>query len=269
MADGSNTQVTEVAGNLEIMQSLEQSVSDILEQSAVMTSTIDISSISTERGKQDLIDAIQQVEMIEQSTSSMAATIQELNANSERIEQVVAVITNIATQTNLLALNASIEAARAGEAGRGFGVVADEIRKLALQSGRSAEEINSILSRIQAETTRTAKQMAFSKGEVDKGIRLITIAGQSFESIEQSIYGITEVNTSIREITARISTETQTASEQISAVSQIAKENAEGTQLVSAAAEQQMASMEEVAAFAESLANEAEELKHLIGQFNY
>lgn len=269
IAHGSNTQVTEVAGNLEIMQSLEQNVRHIMEQSEVMTSTINISSTSTERGKQDLTDAIHQVEMIEQSTSSMAATIQGLNESTERIEQVVAVITDIATRTNLLALNAAIEAARAGEAGRGFGVVAEEIRKLALQSGQSTEEINNILSRIQAETSKTAKQMASSKGEVDKGIHLITIAGQSFESIEQSIYGITEVNTSIREITARISAETQTASHQISAVSQIAQENAEGTQHISAASEQQMASMEEVAAFAESLANEAEELKNLIGQFKY
>lgn len=269
MAHGSNTQVTEVAGNLEIMQSLEQSVHSILEQSAVMTSTIDTSSTSTAQGKQDLTEAIHQVKMIEQSTFTMAAAIQELNENSERIEQVVAVITNIAKQTNLLALNAAIEAARAGEAGRGFGVVAEEIRKLALQSGESAEEINNILSRIQAEANRTAEQMESSKDEVDKGIRLITIAGQSFETIERSIHSITEVNTSIRDITARISNETQTASDKISAVSQIAKENAEGTEHISAAAEQQMASMEEVAAFAESLANEAEELKKLIGQFNY
>ncbi|AZK45026.1 methyl-accepting chemotaxis protein [Paenibacillus lentus] len=269
IAHGSSTQVTEVAGNLEIMQSLEQNVRHIMEQSEVMTNTINISSTSTERGKQDLTDAIHQVEMIEQSTSSMAATIQGLNESTERIEQVVAVITDIATRTNLLALNAAIEAARAGEAGRGFGVVAEEIRKLALQSGQSTEEINHILSRIQAETSKTAKQMASSKDEVDKGIHLITIAGQSFESIEQSIYGITEVNTSIREITAKISAETQTATHQISAVSQIAQENAEGTQHISAASEQQMASMEEVAAFAESLANEAEELKNLIGQFKY
>ena len=269
MASGTSQQFAGIAENQPLIQNVSDGMLDIMKRSEGMTETIHSSNVISEKGKLDLSNATNQVKKIENSTNRMSEVILNLDNHSTRIGEIVSVITNIAEQTNLLALNATIEAARAGEAGKGFAVVANEVRSLAEQSRNSAEEIKNVIETIQLETTKTVNEMQTSKEEVDKGINLINIAEISFQKLEETIKSITKENEVIRDITIRVSKDTKSTSDHMAVVSKIANGNAEGTEMISSATEEQMASMEEVAASAVILAKQAEELRDLIGKFTY
>ena len=117
----------------------------------------------------------------------------QLGSASERIGEIVAVIEEIASQTNLLALNAAIEAARAGEQGRGFAVVADEVRKLAERTARATKEIAGMIKEIQTTTADAVTAMNSGRGEVEHGIRLAEQAGQSLTGIVSEAQKVTSV----------------------------------------------------------------------------
>ena len=115
----------------------------------------------------------------------------------------------------------------------------------------------------------TVNEMKTGKEEVEKGLQLINIAEKSFQKLEESLRNITEENEIIRDITMKVSTDANSASEKMTFVSTIANENAAGTEAIASATEEQMASMQEVAASAVALTKQAEELQDLIGKFNY
>ncbi|WP_046174861.1 methyl-accepting chemotaxis protein [Domibacillus indicus] len=269
IASGTGRQVEDIVKNQGIIENVSAGMSNIMTRTDDMTKSIQISNETSVKGKVDLNNATNQVKKIETSTNRMSRVIQELDHHSIRIGEIISVITDIAEQTNLLALNASIEAARAGEHGKGFAVVAAEVRTLAEKSRASADEIKNLVATIQQETANTVTEMETGKGEVEKGLQLIEIANESFYRLESLIKDITEENEVIRNITVKVSEDARIANEQMTAVSSISNENASGIENVSAATEEQMASMEEVASSTVALAIQAEELKNLIGKFTY
>ncbi len=133
---------------------------------------------------QQTIDGIYR---IRDTVSSIAETITGLQERSKQIGEITTVIDDIAEQTNLLALNAAIEAARAGEQGRGFAVVADEVRKLAERTSKATQEITSRIQSIQAETTKAAEGMERGQEEVENGVSLAREAGNSLSSIVKHV----------------------------------------------------------------------------------
>lgn len=267
IAAGIERQVGQVSDNLIDIEQLSQDVRQISDRSQVVLETVNTTTQTAVKGKHDLLNAITQVRVIEGSNDKLSNVIETLNEHASQIGQAIQLIMQITNQTNLLALNAGIEAARAGEHGRGFAVVAGEIRKLAEQSRVSADQISQLISGVQREVGTAVVEMQQGTLEINKGIELIEVAGQSFEGIMGLIE---EVQMDIQDVshsTTSIMNETEKIVIGINDVSSIAKENALGTHNVVASTEEQLASMEEIAASSTALANLADELSGLIGKF--
>ncbi|MDQ0233037.1 methyl-accepting chemotaxis protein [Metabacillus malikii] len=257
-------------GALESSQTMKEMAIGI-QQVAETTSTV--SDLATETnqnahlGNESIQKAIKQMNEIHSSVNNSAAVIKKLGDQSNRIGTITEVITGIANQTNLLALNAAIEAARAGEHGKGFAVVAEEVRKLAEQSKDSADEITSLISQIQVDTTHAVDLMDKGAVEASLGMDVIHETSEGFQKILQSIE---EVTTQIQEVSA-VTEEMSASIEEVNAMMEemahISQDSANNTQNVASAAEEQMASMEEITSSAASLSKIAEDLQKLVNKF--
>ena len=168
---------------------------------------------------------VREIELIAGVVNSSASIIGELGQRSEQISAIVNVIKEIADQTNLLALNAAIEAARAGEQGRGFAVVADEVRKLAERTTKSTQEISTMIGAIQSGTQNAVASMSEGVERVNQGVALATQAGESITEIEGSarrvVDTVSEISESLREQSAA-STE---IAKNVERIAQMAEEN--------------------------------------------
>jgi methyl-accepting chemotaxis protein len=160
-----------------------------------------------------------------------------LGASSSQIGQIVSVIDEIADQTNLLALNAAIEAARAGEQGRGFAVVADEVRKLAERTTKATKEIADMIKRIQHDTKEAIDSMEQGTKEVDQGIRLVDAAGNSLREIVQLSQKVTDMVSQIAEANIRQATSSKDIVQTIEGISGVAHETAVGVHQIAKTAE--------------------------------
>lgn len=222
---------------------------------------------TAKNGGQIIYDAQQQMNIISTSTNSVNDLVQKLAQQTEEINNISQIITAITDQTNLLALNAAIEAARAGEHGKGFAVVADEVRKLAEQSKSSANSIVNLTLEIKADTENVERAVSDSLISVKDGVDIITNAGQSFTSI---VGAVTEMSMQIEEISAT-SEQLSASAEQVTAsVNEIANgsnESSSHLEMIAAAVEEQTATMQQVNAVATTLNDNAQNLQQEIQQF--
>jgi methyl-accepting chemotaxis protein len=190
---------------------------------------------------------------IAERVKQTAATIDALGTRSEQIGEIIGTIEDIADQTNLLALNAAIEAARAGEQGRGFAVVADEVRALAERTTKATKEIGSMIKAIQSETGDAVRSMEEGVREVEKGA---VSSQKSGESLQEILDQINEVNMQIHQIATAAEQQTATVSEittNIHQVTEVVHQSARGADETSAAAAQ--------------LADQSQQLQALVGRF--
>ena len=203
-----------------------------------------------EEGGKAVTNTVNQMNSIHESIMESNAMIKSLYERSKDISSILDVITGIADQTNLLALNAAIEAARAGEHGKGFAVVADEVRKLAEQSQQSAKEISEIVQGIQKDTESSVQLMTRVTGDVQAGVQVSNEAIEKFNQILQSTKEITpqmeDVSATAQQMSASVQEVTSIANE----LAVIAKGNATTSEEVAASSEEQLASMEEISASA-------------------
>jgi methyl-accepting chemotaxis protein len=165
---------------------VEQMTASISQVSLHANSTEEISrhaSNLSQEGKKVVLDAIHEMQNTAASITDLSTLIVNLDRRSDEISAILNVIKEIADQTNLLALNAAIEAARAGEQGRGFAVVADEVRKLAERTAQSTTEITGMVSTIQDETQRAVETMTICRNQAERGVALAARAGGSLEEI--------------------------------------------------------------------------------------
>ena len=190
--------------------------------------------------------------------------IAELNLKSDQITDINSMISQIAEQTNLLALNAAIEAARAGEQGKGFAVVADEIRKLAAQSQASAQGIQELIIEIQDKVGEASQLIQSENIKVDEGIRSVEDSSNAFVQINNTIVGVTghieEVVNSIND-TIDSTDKVNTAIEEVVS---IVHETSASSELIAASSEEQMAVSQEISASATQLSQMAEDLLHAV-----
>ncbi len=155
------------------------------------------SNHQSEEGKKEVESTIQSINSLAEEVENAAAVIKKLDEDSERIGNVLDVIKSIAEQTNLLALNAAIEAARAGEQGRGFAVVADEVRTLAQRVQESTREIEGMIESVQAGTHEAMKSMTRGKERAGQCVKQAIHAGEALELITEAVKGINDLNSQI------------------------------------------------------------------------
>ena len=201
---------------------------------------------SSEDGQRAAKQVNDKMYLIKQTTQEGANKIQALGEKSKEIGKIVDTINQISEQTNLLALNAAIEAARAGEAGRGFAVVADEVRKLAEESGQATQQIRVLIGGIQTEIDSAVKSMGENTKQVEEGSKGVEAALTAFNTLPQVIGS---VNKSAQE------------------VGSVAQENASGAEEVSASIEEVTSSMQQVSGAAQQMSSIAAELKTIVSRF--
>lgn len=214
-----------------------------------------------------ILTAKEQMDTISEATIRIADLTKKLSKQSEDIGQITKVITAITEQTNLLALNAAIEAARAGEHGKGFAVVADEVRKLAEESNQSASQIVAITNEIQMDTRNVEDAVIEGLTSVQDGVAKIYEAGNAFDAISSSVQDFTNQIEDISATSEQISAGAQEVATSITEIASGADISANNSQIITHAVDEQVATMQQVNAVAEELSDNAQQLQTLLQQF--
>lgn len=207
------------------IENLNLAVKEIAQKTVDVVSSANQASSMANEGQQVVNKAVVGIQQVATTVSESAQLMASLGHRSDQIGQIVNVIKDIAEQTNLLALNAAIEAARAGEQGRGFAVVADEVRKLAERTATATAEISQMISAIQSETVNAVATMEKGSIEVNDGVTLANQAGQSLQNINSSVKRVVEMIAQISEATRSQSETTNEITKRVEHIAEMAKEN--------------------------------------------
>ena len=186
-ADGAKAQANQIDQIATAAEEMSQTITDIAKNASVASETSSDAMKIAEEGKQVADGAVSTVNNVYNSTLELAGMVEKLNQRVNEIGGIVTVIKDIADQTNLLALNAAIEAARAGEQGRGFAVVADEVRKLAEKTIKATVEISEKINAVQQESQQTMKSMDIASSQVTRATEYIKEVGGSLKRIVEYV----------------------------------------------------------------------------------
>ncbi|MEK6473074.1 methyl-accepting chemotaxis protein [Bacillus safensis] len=233
---------------------------------SITASSIKSTDIAGEGGQ--LVEkTASQMNVIDQSVKKAENVISALENKSKDITQILGVINGIADQTNLLALNAAIEAARAGESGRGFSVVAEEVRKLAVQSANSAKEIENLIKEIVQDIDVSQEVFTAVNREVQSGLSFTEQTKVSFHNIFDMTKEISDQLQTMNQTVIQLSKGSAHVSEAVREIADVSRESSANIQDIAASAEEQLASMEEISSSSATLSSMAEELRDLISKF--
>ena len=252
--------MSNVAQNAEDVRRMGQQAAGAAESSKAVAHKAEDGEIAAER-------AVNQMDQIEETVERSATVVAKLGTMSQEIGHIVETISDIAGQTNLLALNAAIEAARAGESGRGFSVVAEEVRKLAEQSDQAAQQIATLIGGIQAETENAVAVMATGTREVRTGAEVVRTAGRSFQEINELVAAVSNQVRVISESFGSLAEGNAQIFQAMHDLQSIGESASQQTQNVSAATQEQSAAMQEIASAGHELTRYAEELQQAVNQF--
>jgi methyl-accepting chemotaxis protein len=234
-AESQKDQVHQVATAMQEMSATVHGVSENSTQAAVSARQ---AADTACQGGAIVEDSVTRMRAIADSVRETGQKVQELGKRSDQIGRIVNVIDDIADQTNLLALNAAIEAARAGEQGRGFAVVADEVRKLAERTTKATREIAEMIEKVQGETRAAVERMQAGTQEVEQGVEATGRAGESLRRIIEQAEHVGEVIGQIATATTQQSSATEQANSSMDQIQKLVEESAQGAQQSARACEE-------------------------------
>ncbi|TFE04002.1 methyl-accepting chemotaxis protein [Jeotgalibacillus salarius] len=267
ISENANEQTTHAATSKGTVQEISTRITDIKGYLTSASEATNASSAHVTSGKQRIEETSHKMEEIQTKTREAARAVQELGDQSQQIGSIVSLITDVAEQTNLLALNAAIEAARAGEHGKGFAVVADEIRKLAEQSSRSAGQIQELIAHIRLGIERSVNVMTEGEEAVSEGMQAMDRTGEGFNEIQQSTSEIVSAAQSVLQAITELDGSTQQMVRSVESTAEMVENSSAESESIAAASEEQSASMQEVASSSAALTKMAEELSEVVAKF--
>ena len=232
---------------------MSQTVIDVAKNASTIASSAADTAKVAQEGESVVSRSVEEVKAIAATVSESAQMVSALGERSKQIGEIVSVINDIADQTNLLALNAAIEAARAGEQGRGFAVVADEVRKLAERTAKATSEISGMITAIQDEVDKAVHAMDEGTKRVNTGVEYSEKAGESLHNIVSSVNGLQSMVQQIASATEEMSTVSEQISGDIETIASVSKETSTGA--------------EQIAHASSDLARLSTKLAEIVGQF--
>jgi methyl-accepting chemotaxis protein len=284
-SDESGRAVAEIAGAMTDITSGAEAqlrmVADATRSAAAMAQAVDASADAAQQsadaarearelareGVQTVLRASTAMNAVRDSSRAASAAMSGLEGKSSQIGSIVQRITEIAEQTNLLALNAAIEAARAGEQGKGFAVVADEVRRLAENAGGAAREIEGLIGEIQAETIAVVQIVTDGVARTEEGTGTVDLTRDAFERIDTAIETMHERIGEVADTARDVAGGSVKLQSDLDEVAGVAERSTAASEQVSAAAQQTTASASEISGSVERLHGTAEELQRLVSRF--
>lgn len=251
IASGAQVQSTSISTTINMMNDMVKDIEVMSDEARTVQQVSQQNGAIAANGGELVKNTVSGMLKVKEAVFKTAQKIRELGDHSQKIGEIIQVIDEIAEQTNLLALNAAIEAARAGEQGKGFAVVADEVRKLAEKSGSATKEIAKIITDIQQETKIAVESMAIGTREVEKGVDLASEAGKYLADIATGVHTTGENVHKITELINGVLNSSRKVSEAVNQVVAISLENTEATREISTATLQVNSSMQNISSISQ------------------
>ncbi|WP_291580513.1 methyl-accepting chemotaxis protein [Clostridium sp. UBA6640] len=267
VAKGMETQSGDLVYIVSILNDFNIQLDNVLKSVKVIENGTSEIHIKANDSNKDMSGVISSVDTVTESFSELVEKIQNVEGNINKINEITTLIKGISDQTNLLALNAAIEAARAGEAGRGFSVVADEIRKLAEQSKHSTENIVKLISTISQDTEKMVETTDVVSNQLLTQRSSITTAIESFGEITKAVNGINPKIEETTKIAMEINNRKNDIIERVEATSSVAEEVSASSEEIAATSQEVSASTQEVSALAQELSTMTNSMKKLVELF--
>ncbi|MDS0525932.1 methyl-accepting chemotaxis protein [Clostridium sp. SHJSY1] len=267
ISEGACQQAENASKASEITSQLVEDINIVREHFKYMLKVVEDSKNVSSVGAKGIQKAVKSMENIAKANGKNVKEANALLEQSKEIGQIVDVISNIAEQTNLLALNAAIEAARAGEQGKGFAVVADEVRNLAEQSEGAAKQITDLIGKVQNQVETISNTMNNGTEEIVNGVDIAVAAGTNFDEIEKVFNEINDMVQKVTYATNNMANKADAAVEAISEVAAITEENSAATEEVSATTEEQNSNIQEIGETIHKLDELVLKLKNTVGKF--